>query len=178
MQPTPLSELGVRSGAMAPTITPSSQAPASSTPIGFVALYRDRYDAMVRLAALLVDRTEQAEEIVQDAFAALYERWDHVDVPAAYVRTVVVNRCRDALRRRRVAAALTLGRVQEATEPTGDLLHDALAALPARQRSVLILRFYEDLPNDDVARLLKLRPGTVKSLVHRGLSTLREVIEP
>ena len=96
MPPTPISELGVRSGAMAPIATPSSGV-ASSTPIGFVTLYRDRYDAMVRLAALLVDRTEQAEEIVQDAFAAVYERWEHVDVPAAYVRTVVVNRCRDAL---------------------------------------------------------------------------------
>ncbi len=85
--------------------------------------------------------------------------------------------CRDALRRRRVAAALTLGRGQDATEPTGDLLHDRSAALPARQRAVLVLRFYEDLPNDEVARLLKTRPGTVKSLVHRGLAALREVIE-
>lgn len=177
MQPTPLSELGVRHRVMPPMATPSSDV-ATSTPIGFVAIYRDRYDAMVRLAALLVDHTEQAEEIVQDAFATLYERWEAVDVPAAYVRTVVVNRCRDALRRRRVAAALTLGRGQDATEPTGDLLHDALAALPARQRAALVLRFYEDLPNDEVARLLKTRPGTVKSLVHRGLSALREVIEP
>jgi RNA polymerase sigma factor (sigma-70 family) len=150
---------------------------AEATPIGFVALYSDRYDPMVRLAVMLVDRIELAEEIVQDAFAAVYERWEHIDVPAAYVRAVVVNRCRDALRRRRIAAALTLGRAQEAIEPTGDLLHDALAALPARQRAVLVLRFYEDLPNDEVARLLKTRPGTVKSLVHRGLTTLREVIE-
>lgn len=146
-------------------------------PIGFVALYSDRYDAMVRLAAMLVDKVELAEEIVQDAFAAVYERWEHIDTPAAYVRTVVVNRCRDVLRRRRIAATITLGRAQETTEPTGDLLHDALAALPARQRAVLVLRFYEDLPNDEVARLLKTRPGTVKSLVHRGLTTLREVIE-
>jgi RNA polymerase sigma-70 factor (sigma-E family) len=150
---------------------------SEATPIGFVALYSDRYDAMVRLAAMLVDRVELAEEIVQDAFAAVYERWEHIETPAAYVRTVVVNRCRDALRRRRIAAAVTLGRAREAIEPTGDLLHDALAALPARQRAVLVLRFYEDLPNDEVARLLKTRPGTVKSLVHRGLSTLREVIE-
>jgi RNA polymerase sigma-70 factor (sigma-E family) len=149
----------------------------SSTPIGFVALYGDRYDPMVRLATLLVDRPDVAEEIVQDAFAAIYERWEHVDTPAAYVRTVVVNKCRDVLRRRRIAATITLGRAQEASEPTGDLLHDALAALPARQRAVLVLRFYEDLPNDEVARLMKTRPGTVKSLVHRGLATLREVIE-
>jgi RNA polymerase sigma-70 factor (sigma-E family) len=168
---TDIHELGVRSGAIATLATPSS------TPIGFVALYGDRYDAMVRLAAMLVDRVELAEEIVQDAFAAVYERWERIDTPAAYVRTVVVNKCRDVLRRRRVAAAVTLARAQEALEPTGDLLHDALAALPARQRAVLVLRFYEDLPNDEVARLLKTRPGTVKSLVHRGLTTLREVIE-
>jgi len=148
-----------------------------TAPLGFVALYRDQYDGLVRLAALLVDRTELAEEVVQDAFAIAYERWDHIDAPAGYVRTIVVNKCRDVLRRRRVAAAVSLGRLQDSVEPTGDLLHDALGALPARQRAVLVLRFYEDLPNDEVARLLKMRPGTVKSLVHRGLSTLREVIE-
>jgi RNA polymerase sigma-70 factor (sigma-E family) len=170
MQPD-IHEFGVVTGAIAALSAPAS------TPIGFVALYRDRYDAMVRLAAMLVDRVDVAEEVVQDAFAAVYERWANVDTPAAYVRTVVVNRCRDVLRRRRVAAAITLGRAQEEAEPTGDLLHDALAALPARQRAVLVLRFYEDLPNDEVARLMKTRPGTVKSLVHRGLNTLREVIE-
>ena len=150
---------------------------AEVAPLGFVALYRDQYDGFVRLAALLVDRVEVAEEIVQDAFAIVYERWEQIDSPAAYVRTVVVNKCRDTLRRGRVAATITLGRSNDSLEPTGDVLHDALAALPARQRAVLVLRFYEDLPNDEVARLLKLRPGTVKSLVHRGLSTLREVIE-
>jgi RNA polymerase sigma factor (sigma-70 family) len=148
-----------------------------TSPLGFVALYRDQYDALVRLAVLLVDRTELAEEIVQDSFAIVYERWDQIDAPGGYVRTIVVNKCRDVLRRRRVAAAITLGRAQETIEPTGELLHDALAALPARQRAVLVLRFYEDLPNDEVARLLKTRPGTVKSLDHRGLTALREVIE-
>src|SRR5438067_8116017 len=151
--------------------------PTDVAPLGFVALYRDQYDPIVRLAALLVDRPEVAEEIVQDAFAIAFERWDHMDAPIAYVRTVVVNRCRDVLRRRRVAAAAAFGRPQESTEPPADLLHDALATLSPRQRAVLVLRFYEDLSNDEVARLLKMRPGTVKSLVHRGLSTLREVVE-
>jgi RNA polymerase sigma factor (sigma-70 family) len=151
--------------------------PGDVAPLGFVALYRDQYDPMVRLATLLVDRTELAEEIVQDAFAIAFERWERMESPVAYVRTIVVNRCRDVLRRRRIAATATLGRVQETSEPSGDLLHDALANLPARQRAVLVLRFYEDLPNDEVGRLLKMRPGTVKSLVHRGLSTLREVVE-
>ena len=140
-------------------------------------LYAAHWRSLVRLSVLLVRDQGSAEEIVQDAFAAVYERWEHIDTPAAYVRTVIVNKCRDVLRRRRIAATITLGRLQETVEPTGDLLHDALAALPARQRAVLVLRFYEDLPNDEVARLLKTRPGTVKSLVHRGLTTLREVIE-
>lgn len=77
MQHTDVHELGVVRAAIAPLTTPSS------TPIGFVALYSDRYDAMVRLAVLLVDRVELAEEIVQDAFAAVYERWEYLDTPGS-----------------------------------------------------------------------------------------------
>jgi RNA polymerase sigma-70 factor (sigma-E family) len=143
----------------------------------FESLYADEVDAMARLAFLMVGSEEQAEELVHDAFARLYERWDRVDNPGGYLRTCVVNGCKDRLRRRSVehrhpAAA------SEPAEMEADHLADVLAALPYRQRAAVVLRFYEDRSEADIADLLGVRPGTVKSLLHRGLATLREVVEP
>ncbi len=143
----------------------------------FEALYADEVDAMARLAYLMVGSAEQAEELVHDAFARLYERWGQVDNPGGYLRTCVVNGCRDSLRRRRVER-----RPQPPGSPSAELgadhLADALADLPYRQRAAIVLRYYEDRSEADIADLLGVRPGTVKSLLHRGLAHLREVIEP
>jgi RNA polymerase sigma factor (sigma-70 family) len=73
---------------------------------------------------------------------------------------------------------LALLRPGAETDPTPDPLWDALAHLPTNQRIALVLRFYEDLPVRDVAALMRVREGTVKSLVHRGLARLREEIQP
>ena len=143
----------------------------------FESLYADEVDAMARLAFLMVGSEAQAEELVHDAFARLYERWDRVDNPGGYLRTCVVNGCKDRLRRRGVErrhAAAAPGTV----EPAADHLADVLAALPYRQRAAVVLRYYEDRSEADIADLLGVRPGTVKSLLHRGLVGLREVIEP
>ena len=143
----------------------------------FESLYADEVDAMARLAFLMVGSEAQAEELVHDAFARLYERWDRVDNPGGYLRTCVVNGCKDRLRRREVErrhAAAAPGATEAATEH----LADVLAALPYRQRAAVVLRYYEDRSEADIADLLGVRPGTVKSLLHRGLANLREVIEP
>ncbi len=142
----------------------------------FDAFYRDRYVAMVRLATLLVDHVEVAEEIVQEAFAAAYLRWRRLDTPAGYVRAAVVNRSRDALRWRRRRRAVTVNdRVVDAPEPV-DHVRAAIAALPVPQRTAVVLRFYEDLTVDAIADAMGTRPGTVKSLLHRGIAALREEI--
>ena len=143
----------------------------------FEALYADEVDAMARLAFLMVGSNEQAEELVHDAFARLYERWDRVDNPGAYLRTCVVNGCKDCLwccsvEPRHPTTPTTT------TEDEVDHLADVLAALPVKQRAVVVLRYYEDRSEADIADLLGVRPGTVKSLLHRGLARLREVIEP
>jgi len=145
--------------------------------LGFEAFYRDRYPAMVRLATLLVDRVEIAEEVAQEAFAAVYQRWPNLDAPAGYLRTSVVNRSRDALRwrKRRTVSALAEATVEQ-PEPV-DHVRAAIAALPHRQRAAVVLRFYEDLTIDEIASALGARPGTVKSLLHRGLAALREEID-
>ena len=143
----------------------------------FEALYAEEVDAMARLAFLMVGSNEQAEELVHDAFARLYERWDKVDNPGGYLRTCVVNGCKDRLRRRsteRRHPPTTPG----PSEDEVDHLADVLATLPVKQRAAVVLRYYEDRSDADIADLLGVRPGTVKSLLHRGLARLRQELEP
>ena len=142
-----------------------------------VSLYRARYLPMVRLAFLLTGSNELAEEIVQDAFIRLRARAGVADLPS-YLRTTVVNACRDHHRRAGAQTrALVRLRPVEETVDAIDELHDALARLPARQRAVIVLRYYEGLSEAEIAGLLGCRAGTVKSLAHRGLATLRGVVE-
>jgi RNA polymerase sigma factor (sigma-70 family) len=157
---------------------------------------------MVRLARVLVDSPETAEDLVQDAFVRLHRRWAGVREPHAYLRRCVVNACRshhrrawrergraeaargtpagpygaDRLADRGDAAATVDGVVEEARADDAGLLAGALTTLPYRQRAALVLRYYADLPDADIAVALGCRPGTVASLVHRGLDRLRGVL--
>lgn len=146
---------------------------------GFEVLYRREYEPMVRLAVLLVGRDGPAQEAVHDSFARVYERWAKVDNPGGYLRTTLVNRCRDVQRRRflerkREAAAQPL--------PPSELgaleLVDALDKLAPKRRAALVLRFYADMSEGEIAVALGVPRGTVKSLVSRGLADLRKVVEP
>jgi RNA polymerase sigma-70 factor (sigma-E family) len=156
---------------------PAFRAAMVETVETFEAVYDREYAPMVRLAFLLVDSNEVAEEVVQDAFARLHERWDGITNPGGYLRTSVVNRARDVQRRRRRERRLRIVSAEEATLGA-DHLGDALAALPSKRRAALVLRYYEDLSEAEIAEVLGVRPGTVKSMLHRGLAQLREVIEP
>lgn len=146
---------------------------------GFIALYDEAYVPMVRLAHLLTGSNEAAEEIVQEAFAQAFRRFDRLDNPGAYVRRSVVNGSHSWHRRRRSErrALERTGASNDDGHTAGGELTDALAALPFRQRAALVLRFYEDRSTAGVADALGCRPGTAKSLVSRGLQQLREVIE-
>lgn len=167
---------------------PASPAPAPSAPVeqelverDFVAVYQERYPAMVRVAVLLLGDRAQAEEVVQDAFIAAYQRWTRVESPAAYVRQCVVNKSRDVLRRRRVAeAVLRRGHGADAPGIDGvpEHVEDLLGALTPRQRTAVVLRYYEDLGLYEIARLMHTRPGTVGSLLNRALARLREDVQP
>ena len=143
------------------------------------ALFRARWAPSVRLAAVLLGDVAVAEEVVQEAFVQVSRRWDVLDNPAGYLRTAVVNGCRNHRRRlgtirRRTPAPLPL----TVDAPELDELWAVLARLPARRRAALVLRYYEDLPVTEIARLLDCRPGTVSSLLHRGLADLRKVLAP
>ncbi|WP_421121071.1 RNA polymerase sigma factor [Aquihabitans daechungensis] len=145
-------------------------------------LYRAEQPAMVRLATLLVRDQAVAEELVQEAFVRLHPKLATVEQPGAYLRTTVVNLCRGHGRRSATTAAHPPALPAAVLPPVlpDDLspVWLAMAGLPERQRHALVLRFYLDLPDDQIAELLDARPGTVRSLISRGLAALKEVVEP
>jgi RNA polymerase sigma factor (sigma-70 family) len=155
----------------------SEEAP-SSRPSSISALYRLQYEPMVRLAYLLVGTRAVAEDIVQDAFAQMHQKWSSVRIPNAYLRTSVVNGCRAHHRRVFRERAHFPELVTDSLSKESPMILDAVTRLPYRQRVALVLRFYEDLPDEEIAKALRCRPATVRSLVHRGLAALRDVIEP
>jgi RNA polymerase sigma-70 factor (sigma-E family) len=144
---------------------------------GFDEFCRDAYAPMVRLAFLLTSSVETAEDLVQDVLARACPRWATIAEPGAYVRRAVVNACHSHHRRRYRERAHRL-RAPEPAVLEADELFDVLATLPARMRSAIVLRFYQDLAENDIAEILGCAPGTVRSLIHRGLARLRTVIEP
>jgi RNA polymerase sigma-70 factor (sigma-E family) len=153
-------------------------------------LYLRHVDAAVRLAYLLTGDREMAEDLAQDAFVKATGRLAHLRNPDAfdaYLRTTIVNLARSYFRRKRVERSY-LERAKRIDRPESyltpsrsveeqDQLWQALRRLNQRQRAAIVLRFYEDLPEGEVAEILQCAPGTVKSLVSRGLEKLRNEIE-
>ncbi len=161
---------------------PAARAVVVDRDVAFDELYQREYEPMVRVAVLLLGGQDRAEEVVHDAFARVYERWDKVDNHGGYLRTAVVNRCRDVQRRWLVERRTAASRQPDATD-AGEValganeLVDALASIPSKRRAALVLRFYADLTEADIATTLDVAPGTVKSLISRGLADLRKVVE-
>jgi RNA polymerase sigma-70 factor (sigma-E family) len=151
-------------------------------------LYSAHYRSLVRLAALLVRDLGTAEEVVQDAFVAMHGGWGRLrdnDKALAYLRQAVVNRSRSVLRHRQVVD-------RNAPKPAPDMPsaeHGAIAlfersaviaalrTLPARQREALVLRFYADMPEAQIAETMRISRGAVKSHTARAMQALRAVLE-
>lgn len=148
----------------------------SRGPETFAELFEAEYGALVRLAVLLVDDVATAEEVVQDAFVQLHRRWSTVEQPRGYLRRCVANGGRDVQRRRGVRRRVRL-EVPESTEPAFRELDDALVRLPQRERTAIVLRYFEDRPETDIAEILGVRPSTVRTLVRRGIQQLRREVE-
>lgn len=136
-------------------------------------LYRRLRPSMVRTAKLVLGSEAAAEDVVHDAFLALSTRLSGLDNPEAYLRRAVVNgaigvqRRASTARRHAVAAGVT-------GQPEIDETWAALACLAPRQRAALVLRFYDDLSEAQIAEVLGCRPGTVKSTISRALARLRK----
>ena len=138
--------------------------------------------ALLRTAYLLVGDLGQAEDLLQTALVKTYLAWGRIRDPGAvhaYVRRVLVNTA-TSWWRRRASAEVPVAAVPEAAAPDfsgvraeAETMRRQLLTLPARQRAVLVLRFYEDLTEVEVAEALGLTRGTVSRYITRGLATLR-----
>jgi RNA polymerase sigma-70 factor (sigma-E family) len=151
-------------------------------------LFTVHYPGLVRLATLLLRDQAVAEEAVQDAFVSLHRRWRKLRDPgsaAAYLRTSVIHNTRSIQRRRSVAArhpeevpldapSAEYGVMRGAA---GNAVVEALRKLPARQREALVLRYYADLSEAEIAEAMKISRGAVKSHASRGMAALRVSLE-
>ncbi|WP_405790067.1 RNA polymerase sigma factor [Streptomyces sp. NBC_01367] len=152
-------------------------------------LYHAHRLRMVRLAVLLVDDLATAEDVVQDAFTALYRRHGEqiaeVDNALGYLRTAVVNTSRSVLRRRRTVRAWTPPAAADIPSAEDHVVLDeahrevlaALGRLTPRRRQVLVLRYWADLSEAEIAATLGISRGAVKSNASRGLDALERILE-
>lgn len=141
----------------------------------FGTLFDDEWRPMVQLAFLITGSHAVAEEVVQEAMASVFDRWNSIASPGGYLRTTVVrSAARHKRNRRREDQFVASSPALMVEQPDHDDLWDHLADLNSRQRSALVLRFYADLPMDDIATILECRPATARSLVRRGLEQLRK----
>lgn len=149
------------------------------------ALYQEHGMDLVRIAAVMLGSRAAAEDVVQDAFCDLYSHWDRLASPGnalPYARSAVMNRCRSELRRR--------ARLDRRADRNHRLIGDdspeqaailgeehrevlaALAQLPSRQREALVLRYFLDLAEPEIATAMGISQGTVKSTTSRALAAL------
>ena len=172
---------------------PSRRRPGRTSAAAAVgALYEATALGLIRMAYVMLGDLPGAEDVVQEAFCGLYRRWERLADPAGaayYVRTSVLNGCRSALRRQAVRRgfvqhrsladplpAVSAETVVLGGEEREDVIH-ALRRLPDRQREVLILRFYAELPDEQIARVMGIRPGTVRSTAFRALDALGRALK-
>jgi len=159
-----------------------------SADLAVIELYSMHYKALVRLAAMLVRDIPTAEEVVQDAFMAMHDGWERLrdtDKALAYMRQAVVNRSRSVLRHRMVIE-------KNEQKPPPDMpsaehgamtllersaVVAALRHLPERQREAIVLRYYADLSEAEIAAAMKISCGAVKSHTSRGMAALRAALE-
>ena len=156
----------------------STPVPVDRDRLAFADFYRATFTEMTRLAFLLTGSAETARDLVQDSFVRLHEKWDGVAEPRPYLRRTVVNACHSHYRRLRLQR-------QRRPSPAGQVdlvdlganeMADAIAALPYRQRAAIVLRYWHDCSEADIAAALGCRPGTVGSLIHRAHAELRKVM--
>jgi RNA polymerase sigma-70 factor (sigma-E family) len=161
---------------------------AWSADLAIIELYSVQYTALVRLAAMLVRDTSTAEEIVQEAFIAMHDGWHRLkdaDKALAYLRQAVVNGSRSVLRHRTVVE-------KHAPKPAPDMpsaehgamalfersaVIAALSHLPERQREAIVLRYYADLSEADIAATMGISRGAVKSHTARAMASLKAALE-
>ena len=193
-RPTNVTETLMASGAIMPAAftAPSPRVETAriewSADYAVTELYALHYRALVRLSVLLVRDTPTAEEVVQDAFVAMHGGWQRLrdaEKALAYLKQAVVNRSRSVLRHRTVVDK----NVQKAPPDMPSAEHgaltllersavvDALRKLPGRQREAIVLRYYADFSEAEIAAAMHISRGAVKSHTARGMAALRAQLE-
>ena len=154
--------------------------PVAAAAVG--ALYQASALGLIRLAYVMLGDRPSAEDVVQDAFCGLYRHWTRLqdaDSATYYVRASVLNGCRSVLRRRAVRcrgltnppAAVSAEAVLLRAEEREEVIR-AVGRLPHRQREAIVLRYYSDLSDEEIARVMGIRQSTVRSTAHRALEAL------
>ncbi|HEY3954885.1 MAG TPA: SigE family RNA polymerase sigma factor [Streptosporangiaceae bacterium] len=159
-----------------------------SADLAIIELYSVQYKALVRLAVMLVRDTSTAEEVVQEAFISMHDSWHRLKDSGkalAYLRQAVVNGSRSVLRHRTVVE-------KHAPKPAPDMpsaehgamallersaVIAALSHLPERQREAIVLRYYADLSEAEIAAAMRISRGAVKSHTARGMASLKAALE-
>lgn len=142
----------------------------------FRAVYAAQFPGLVQLAFVTTGGLAAAEDLVQDVFTELYRCRATVTDPPAWLRRATINRCTSWVRRRMVERRHAGPPPPPGVElsPDAVAVRAALATLRPRHRAAVFLRFYLDLSEAEIAETLGCRPGTVKSLLHRGLKVMKE----
>ena len=158
-----------------------------TTGLDFATFYTATWSRLLRTTYAVAGDRQLAEDALQSGFAHAYASWHRVgaaDDPVAYVRRIAVNAAlghrRKAFRRREIATDVVPDTTTGVSDTEGlgvrDELWTAVRALPPRQRAVVVLRYYEDLSEAQIAEVLGCRPGTVKSQASAALTTLRAAL--
>jgi DNA-directed RNA polymerase specialized sigma24 family protein len=145
--------------------------------LSFAAFYAEQQRGAVQLAWLLTHDASASEDIAHDAFAAVFQRFNSLDRPAAYLRTTIINRVYESGRRvgreRRRIELVGAAESSFTDGPTGGL-EDVVAKLALKPRTAIVLRYWAGLTDREIAQAMQIRPGTARSMISRALEQLRK----
>ncbi|MCU1488085.1 MAG: polymerase, sigma-24 subunit, subfamily [Actinomycetia bacterium] len=167
---------GILRNQTAPPCAPDDVHGVASPSSTFDQVYEAHRIRLVRTAALITGSPDVAEELVHEAFVELLRRWGDVEQVGGWLRIAVVNRCRSWQRRHILERQRAPLADLVVHDPDGLAVRAALAVLSPRQRAAVVLRYFDDLSEADIAVALGCRPGTVKSLLARSMPKLQEAL--
>ena len=154
---------------------------ATAVPLTFEDLFADQHARLYRALYLIVGNSHEAEELMQDAFLHVFERWDRIDNPSGYLYRSALNSTRSRFRRLTLSAKRTVtpGQPEDpfAAADLRDEMVRALRGIPERQRAALVLLDLLDYRSEDAAELLGITAATVRSLASHGRAAMKLSLE-
>jgi RNA polymerase sigma-70 factor (ECF subfamily) len=163
------------------SLTQADRADATAQPLTFEDLFADQHERLYRALYLIVGNSHEAEELMQDAFLRVLERWDSIDNPAGYLYRSALNSTRSRFRRLQLAAkrSLSPGEPEDpfAAADLRDQVVRELRGLPERQRAALVLLDLLDYRSEEAAKILRVTPATVRSLASHARASLKLSME-